>query len=133
MKGKFTGLLLSTLLLAQGSYADVRDSGEACCDPGWGTFDVGAEWLYWRADQNDMNYAIHNTSVVESDTLIDTFRDPSRTKFTGDNGYRIFAGYQTCDCNWKVGALYTRPFKSLFIGRIANSIDNSRLHSDSPC
>lgn len=110
MKRKFTALLLTTLMLSQGIYADCIDSENDCCDVpscGWGSFEVGGEWLYWKADQDGMNYASHNTAVVEQDGVLDSKRSPIRPKFTEKSGYRLFASYETVDTNWKVSAIFT--------------------------
>lgn len=111
MKKKITGLLLSTLMLAHNIYANL-DSEDICCDTpccGLGTFEVGGEWLYWRADQDSMNYASHNTSAVDpaEPTIFDSKRSSVRPKFAAKSGYRVFASYETCDTNWKVGVTYT--------------------------
>lgn len=111
MKGKFCGILLSALLLVQSTYANAEYDENIGCDVpccGWGTFEIGGEWLYWRADQDSMNYAIHNTSVTENGgTILDEFRSPVGPKFAGKSGYRLFASYETADTNWKVGAIFT--------------------------
>lgn len=112
MKKIFTGLLFSTLLLAQNTYGHPWDSDkDPCCEApacAWGTFEVGGEWLYWRADQDSMNYASHNSSIlVNNNTAIESRREILHPKFAAKSGYRFFAAYETADTNWKIGAIYT--------------------------
>lgn len=111
MKGKLTGLLLSTLLLMQNSYANARGVDDVCCDIpscGLGSFEIGGEWLYWRADQDSMSYALHNTTDVEEDGItLESDHTAIRPKFNGKSGYRVFASYETADNCWKLGAIFT--------------------------
>lgn len=68
-------------------------------------FEVGAEWLYWKADQSQLFIAVDVTSTSEpgfqnisSEILI--------PEFSYSNGYRVFASYDL-DSSWSFYAALT--------------------------
>lgn len=66
-------------------------------------FTVGAEWLYWRADQSEMtiasDVASFNTNALFESSVI-------KPDFGYDSGYRLFADY-ALSCDWTWGASFT--------------------------
>jgi len=95
-------------LYAGHSYS--KDSGYAwdsdCCNfeqNNCGTFEVGADWLYWKAEQARMEYASNVTGTDGGSTINSVVLRPS---FKETSGYRVFASYETPDTLWKLGATY---------------------------
>lgn len=86
-------------------------NGDCCqwtiCD---GKFNVGAEWLSWKTEQDNMVVGsvaeIQNSNNQENNPLIINACN-KRPNFKSDNGYRVWVGYELpCDC-WDVGVSYT--------------------------
>ena len=66
-------------------------------------FKLGGEWLYWQADQSQMEIganvsATNGGATVNSSTII--------PEFEYSNGYRFYLDYLLDDC-WSVGAIFT--------------------------
>lgn len=104
----FSGLL-SLALCGFSAPAAARD----CCayDPcEWsscdGKFTVGADWLYWKQEQSNMEFALL-TDTTGSTLELDSFRgDFIQPKHEFHNGFRVWAGY-ALPCNgWDVTVSY---------------------------
>jgi hypothetical protein len=83
-----------------------------CCQ--WslldGKLNVGAEWLSWKTEQDNMVVGsvaeIQNFNDKENDAVIINACN-KRPNFRSDNGYRVWVGYELpCDC-WDIGVSYT--------------------------
>ncbi len=78
----------------------------SCCD---GKFKLGAEWLYWKGEQDNM--ALAQTETGNSDPTSPDFLDTDvmriNPNYKYSNGFRITAGYELpCNC-WEVDLIYT--------------------------
>lgn len=73
----------------------------SCC--GCGSFEVGADWIYWKAFQDNLEYALAASGSPTRPQL--TALAPN---FKANSGFRVFADYILCDNSWKIGAIYTR-------------------------
>lgn len=87
----------------------------------YGKFSVGADWLYWNVSSTNLEFANHNiTTSAPPPTTVNIETRPLRPAFDYKSGYRIFAGYNTCDCFWKLSIDFShiptradRSFQSL--------------------
>ncbi|MEX1013148.1 MAG: Lpg1974 family pore-forming outer membrane protein, partial [Waddliaceae bacterium] len=80
----------------------------ACPCPCDSNFYVGAEALFWKAENKDQNYgAVTVTEVVD---LIDiTTIELQSANHDWNVGFRVFAGYKVDDCcDWELYLAYTR-------------------------
>lgn len=100
-------------------------NANSCCD---GKFVVGAEWLYWRVEEDNLNAGL--IQDVVDDPIIDDytsvthkFNSNIEPKFNWDSGYRLYAGYEFCDC-WELDVIYTYLPSSASTTRYEN-IDTS--------
>lgn len=105
MRNTFVKLLMALFVTTQVSHAQ----DEICCPSSLsmrGNFTVGGEWLYWKSEQEKLEYG---ADVEQSINGSDTTRASIilKPKFQYDSGYRVFADYTTCDHLWKFGAAYT--------------------------
>ena len=64
-------------------------------------FEWGAEWLYWKAEQGQMELASSIQQGANSQTS-----SVLRPRFTEENGYRIYVDYEITSC-WVFEASYT--------------------------
>lgn len=98
-------LLLGTLsLLKTGLNAyfyDNQNYPNLECSP-CPCFEIGADWLYWNADQSNLVLA---SEVFSEDGTVNT--NVLSTDFKARNGYRIFADYTFCNNEWNIGAIFT--------------------------
>lgn len=81
-----------------------------CCNSSFsdGKFKVGAEWLYWKAEQDDMALGITIAGTTEKTSAANTvdscFVEPN---FKYTNGFRVNLGYELpCNC-WEANVIYT--------------------------
>lgn len=95
-------MALLTLLTTPRADAEVYNTSSCC---GGGSFEIGADWLYWKAFQDDLEYAFANTGTFTSPQL--TALAPN---FKANSGFRVFGEYILCDNSWKFGAIYTRLY-----------------------
>ncbi len=115
-------LLLGALLAGFASPVSAADCNP-CCPPScceWslcdGKFKIGADWLYWRTQQNDLGIAGITTTTTPPEGAVapqlDSFQIV-RPHAKWQNGYRVYASYELpCD-QWELGVAYTcLPAKS---------------------
>ena len=79
-----------------------------CCE--WSVLDgkvtVGADWLYWKVQQDGVSPGAVVTSVT-ADNLTTVTTRKAHPDFKWTNGFRINLGYELpCDC-WDVNLAYT--------------------------
>ncbi len=90
-----------------------------CCGSNWsdccstslcdGRFKVGAEWLYWKGEQDDLSLVLThsgttNTTSPDLLTRKTCFVEPN---FKYTNGFRVNLGYELpCNC-WEANVIYT--------------------------
>lgn len=76
-----------------------------------GEFNIGGDWLYWKLEEEQLEFAHKdvNTVVVtpEGGAERTINIDNIKPKFKFSNGFRIFGDYLTCDTNWRIAAIYT--------------------------
>lgn len=95
---------------AENRYGDVYGAGPDCiyvdcCERGKFTF--GADWLYWKAEQDNMDFANNNSAIsLPGGTSVEA--DPAHPKFKWHNGYRLRSAYTLADESWTLSAIYTR-------------------------
>ncbi len=103
--------LLATLVVTEAPAQDCGSNYSDCCSTDFcgGQFVVGAEWLYWKAEED--NASLGATITGNSDSSSPDFRSTATEfiepdfKFT--NGYRVSAGY-AMPCNgWELDVIYT--------------------------
>lgn len=88
------------------AYEEVDYYPQQDCGCAWGTFSVGAEYLYWKTEESKLQYgAAVSGTMIGADLIIES--RVLKPKFQYDSGYRIFADYTTCDCLWQFSAAYT--------------------------
>jgi len=81
------------------------DSNSCCYEQNnCGTFEVGADWLYWKAEEGQMEFGANVTTADGGSTISSTVLRP---KFKETSGYRVFANYETPDNAWNFGAIYS--------------------------
>lgn len=93
----------STPVAAQDCGSNWGDSCEwSLCD---GKVKVGAEWLYWQTQQDNMSYVgLADLSLVNEDIFSGEIVEP---KYNYTSGYRINIGYELpCNC-WEANVIYT--------------------------
>lgn len=73
----------------------------SCCD---GRFIVGADWLYWKQEQSNMDIAlIENLETGVLSTSDSRFIHP---KHEFNNGFRVYAGYAFPNNGWDLTVSY---------------------------
>lgn len=81
-----------------------------CCE--WsmcdGKFNVGADWLYWKTQQDCMNIGTVVEGNFENNKEgLYIHGKNKRPNYKYDSGFRVWAGYELpCDC-WEIGVAYT--------------------------
>lgn len=82
---------------------------QKCCNNS--RFEVGAEWLYWKVEQDQTVFGADVTItpfvVSQQDTIPSITSRILRPDFKYSSGYRIFADYITPCNNWDIGVSYT--------------------------
>ena len=102
-----TILGMSTSLLAQ------EFVGDNCCNPCFtdiGRFSAGADWLYWKATEDGLNYGFLTTKSVTIETSGSASvvqQQILKPHFKYDSGYRVYAGYELPCYDWEIGVIYT--------------------------
>lgn len=102
------GLFLCSAAAPQAS--DYCQNYDNCCE--WtmcdGRFNVGADWLYWKTEQDNMLVGtIVDGNFFDQINALEFDAHNKRPNWKYDNGFRVWAGYQLpCDC-WDVGISYT--------------------------
>lgn len=73
---------------------------------GNGIFEIGGDWLYWKAEEERLEFGalVQGVDVPGTSTIHSTVLRP---KFKETNGYRVFADYQTNDRKWKIEACFS--------------------------
>ena len=71
---------------------------------GWDSCEVGADWLYWKAFQDDLEYGEHVTIVTGATTTRDT--SEIMPEFNPNSGYRIFVENGFFE-QWCLSGIYT--------------------------
>ncbi len=101
-------LIVMTALEAQnGNSCSFLGYNWCCCEP----FYVGADWLYWKTDQSQMEYAFsdaHTTSLPTPGGTATT--DGTRNlapDFSYESGYRLFIDHMSCHSRWRMSLAYT--------------------------
>lgn len=75
-------------------------------DCGCGQFSIGGDWLYWKVEQEQMEFGALVTISPDDDlTVINS--DVIKPKFTEHDGYRYYIDYVTADKDWKLSAAFT--------------------------
>lgn len=113
LMSKLLGLTLCSLavapLAANGwgqNYSNCNNCCEwSCCD---GKFVVGADWLYWKTEQDCAVGTIVKFEEFDNEFEgIAVKGDVKTWNQKYDNGFRVYAGYELpCDC-WDIGVAYT--------------------------
>lgn len=81
-------------------------SSNSCCEEETscnGNFKAGAEWIYWKAQQDKLLGGIFSDST---DPLSITSR-AIRPNFKYESGFRVGIGYELPDNLWEAGVCYT--------------------------
>lgn len=112
MKKQLLSGLLGLFLcsVATPEAADYCQNYDNCCE--WnmcdGKFNVGADWLYWKTEQDNMLIGTIVDGNFGNGKEARVFEGHNkRPNYKFDNGFRVWAGYQLpCDC-WDVGVSYT--------------------------
>lgn len=100
---------------------------ECACESDCGTFSFGADWLYWKVEQQKMQVGAEVTLTPGINDNFSIHSKVLKPKFKTDSGYRIFADYVTPNNCWRVEAAYTHvPSKAGFnhVGNPATSTFN---------
>lgn len=101
LKTLFFCLLCSTSLVAQ-------NMEFTSCDD---LFHLEIDWLYWKAQQDNMAVASFVNLISESPTIVESKN--VRPPFKYDNGFRFNLNYTPLCSDWQLSAIYTYiPFKS---------------------
>jgi hypothetical protein len=75
---------------------------ESLYAPGW---NASAELLYWRGHAHGLAYTNKPSEVLFTDDF--TLKPVTRPDFEWELGYRLGAGYTTCNCAWTFEGYYT--------------------------
>lgn len=78
--------------------------------------EVGADWLYWEAEQSQMFF------LVEIQTGDTTSSNPLLFNEQYNNGYRVFANYGLNEC-WHLNADLTHLSQNLSISKVLDPTD----------
>lgn len=70
-----------------------------------GEFYAGGDWLYWKAEQQNMQYG--SAAVITTETPLQISSKILKPDFKMHNGYRVFAGYTTEDQFWDISLSYS--------------------------
>lgn len=92
-----------------GYYNNNSCDSECCTRYRWGSFRIGADWIYWKPYQDNLFFATANNVIDIEDeqdiTIISSsLIDP---EFDHDSGVRVFLNYGCCASAWQVGLIYT--------------------------
>lgn len=109
---KRMALFLGLLGMALGSFSSSANADYCAYDPcEWsscdGKFIFGADWLYWKMEQSNMNIATLSESVLNSEGIpTATALTELHPKHEFHNGFRVNAGY-AMPCNgWELNVSY---------------------------
>lgn len=108
---KKTALFSGLLALALCGFSSPASADCCAYDPcEWsscdGKFTFGADWLYWKTEQSNMNIAsiIDTAGTTTSEIIVDAKNLHANPKF--NNGFRVCAGY-ALPCNgWDLNVSY---------------------------
>lgn len=105
--------LVMSLAFTQASAQDSGSNYSDCCE--WSLCDgkllLGAEWLYWQIQQDNMSYVSRqDLNVANSNAFIYEVVEPS---FDFTSGFRVNIGYELPADTWEMSVVYTYvPSKS---------------------
>jgi hypothetical protein len=122
--------LMSLLLLASHSIAVADDTFYDEWSVGSGKFKIGAAWLYWQVNQDNL---IAGTFIRENAEGV-RFSKPIGINQQWNSGYRVNIGYEFCDC-WELELYYTNiPVRTHSRHhRLDDNFDDSIVLSDQFC
>lgn len=89
--------------------ADFCGQNYDCCEwsVGDGKMTLGADWLYWKVQQDGMRVGTITLLPAVDAPVQETFTRTVRPNFKYDSGFRVNLGYELpCDC-WDVNVAYT--------------------------
>lgn len=94
-------ILLCIALVSSLLYAEERECYQQ------NGFEIGADWIYWKIYQDNMDlgaevssFRVNGTQQIQSEVIC--------PHFSTSNGFKVFANYLFCGLNWQLGAFYTR-------------------------
>jgi hypothetical protein len=96
---------MSMFFLTLQSTAQADDCATFCDEwsVGSGKFKVGADWLYWQVNQDNLDVA---RIVRYNEETGEKHCRPVSQNQKWNSGYRVNLGYEFCDC-WDLGLYYT--------------------------
>lgn len=102
----FCALLMGSITTPAAAQDCGSNWGDCCewsmCD---GKVKFGAEWLYWKTQQDNMAVAGVSEINVETPNFFDACVEEPKFKFT--SGFRVNLGYELpCNC-WEANVIYT--------------------------
>lgn len=106
---------------------------ESCICPSHhdtGSLSLGIDWLYWKVQQSNMSIGslIHaTTNTFDPNIDWDPYFDgiPLDFSFKSSNGYRVYADYDFCRCDWTLSAAYTHiPTSTSVAHQQAHGLNN---------
>lgn len=77
---------------------------DPCCNS-YGSFAVGADWLLWRTEETQLNYAAEVSGTFTP--TLDISSTILRPKFEYKNGFRVFTDYTTPNNCWTFNGVFT--------------------------
>ena len=113
MKISLRNTILSCLaLLSMSSAASAQEyfGGDYSCNPCFpdiGRFSAGADWLYWKATEDGLNYGLLTTTTTPATGSLAVNERILKPRFEYDSGYRVYIGYELPCYDWEIGVIYT--------------------------
>lgn len=115
-------LLFCQTLAAEGWDETFLDS-QQCCE--CGAFELGGDWLYWKAEQGRME--LGSNIALTPGVDIEIQANIVRPDFKYTSGYRIYGNYKVAGSGWKLGAIYTHLPSS---GSVAVNLDPALVNTN---
>lgn len=112
-KCSFFTVLLSVFAgsISAVSAQDCGSNYSICCETSYcdGKFKLGAEWLYWKGEQDNM--ALAQTNAGNSDKTSPDYLNSSVHRINPNykyrNGFKIMGGYEFPCNGWEIDVIYT--------------------------
>ena len=131
MMNKAIRNILLTCLAILGLFTSVSAQeyfgGNHLCEPyypEYGRFSIGADWLYWKASEDGLNYSTfkNTATTIPGTTLTANSNSIQRPDFLWESGYKVYAGYELPCYEWEIDIIYTHaPHYIATSALIANS------------
>lgn len=99
----FSIFTFAAIVAAAPASADYECCNFECCE--YGTFSLGADWLYWRTEETQLNYGAEVTGdLTPALTITSTVLRP---KFEYSSGFRVLTDWTTPNKCWTFNGAFT--------------------------